>query len=1630
MDSLYEAIQLFPSTFENGDNYWTNTLSGLAGTQAGVSDTDDMSLIPDLDKGTVLEIGATNSNKHVAPKGRLRPYVGQVFRLEWDAKYVGTDQPASPRVFSTQVRTVDADGSSFGSNTVGPTKEFTAVNTWETFYADIAISSSTASAPFVFPFIFTNSNHKETGDTILVSRFTISDVTSEVAASTGAAAAAISATNAAASATAAGQSASSSQTFANNASTSAGQATTSAGQAAASETNADSAQAAAATSATNAATSENNAGQSATAAASSASTAASEATDAAQSASASETSQLAAGTSQAAANISQGAAATSETNAAGSATSAALDASLAVSAKNDAATNSALNSGDMSLGGVYTRHILHGTTYSFATIAADNKVYVNDVLNTTLQPSTTTNIELSSGDVIETDSPCAIVSTSGEVAPSSVHAGTKFVSYSNRSNHDRRITVKALSDCAVDFFHYNLTDSSGQQDVSGAPSFSIALVAGQIYDSVVDFSDGNDDLVSRIKSSGPIIVRVSSNGNGSDRELLLPAKPRAILARGGSANTYAFDYNDTIELYASDGAGNLTSTTYAPSGVYNAAIGDGDGLGMNNSLPLDALGDTYVLPHNMSDYRIVTTEPDNTIIVSNSTGILFEHTSPSTTSFETPFAVEYGPQAGTQTGQETGPITVIGDKPFFLRTNHSTTQGEYSVIGWRQASANASSATGSIQAALEATAAASSATTAIAEATDAASQAAIATTERIAAESARDNAAGSASAASTSASSAATQAANAGNSATAASTSANTASTSAGNASVSEGNAATSETNAAGSATSAAASQALTANLYGDTIDAVNTITWSDYPNVETWSANSTGLPEDKNDLSVALDNDGGYSVVGSSHAVGPKHIFDAKRIYEVTVDVDITADPNGTVCRIQIAVYALDASGVAVDSNPWMILQDGANRGTGRRTYTQRVTALSSAPSGVFIHNDSALAEKISIRGGWRSGDSATEGTIHSLKIRDVTQEVYAEVEATAAATSASAAAVSAMSSQTFANTSSTQANNASTSAGQASVSATQSATAATNAADSESAAAASETAASGFSSAASTQATNASTSASQAGVSATQSAASATNAAGSATQASASALEAINASVGRNLLEDARILENTWSAGPFVTPTATAAYYEWSSNSVNNWAVEGFRTYAIQQLNTDSVGSNDAVSKRVAVEAGNYYEGSIDSGAHRCDAEIRMQWLDIDGNSLGYVRPASDAQSRNKSEAGGGLQLEDWKRIWVSAQAPASAAFCRLHLRKFATNAGQVNSYLFLSRPMIAVSKAGQTEAGEWTDGSNSATIENLYSVTATNTASAASLQQQVTTNLASAAITQTAVTNLENKIDAAVITVSASAGDANTASMTIGATKADGSLFNYVLFETDQLGFKAANGQGFTATGMGIYKDIPTIDVSSDGNWMLVQGVNFGSGSDLLYWYGPNVGSPDNCTRQNGNQVNTADGEIWQFGAKLGGTAVNTNKSISSQGTVTDTGIGSNGNIKTITATTTATAGRSYYIYGAGNATSGTTTYSSGSATVDGEYRIAGGTWSDVDNIGPATISGIVTSVIHEFDHEFDAYFVSETWTASISESQSILTNAVNNYEAKATGSRTKPSGFGNDNISVRIVTTEPG
>lgn len=176
------------------------------------------------------------------------------------------------------------------------------------------------------------------------------------------------------------------------------------------------------------------------------------------------------------------------------------------------------------------------------------------------------------------------------------------------------------------------------------------------------------------------------------------------------------------------------------------------------------------------------------------------------------------------------------------------------------------------------------------------------------------------------------------------------------------------------------------------------------------------------------------------------------------------------------------------------------------------------------------------------------------------------------------------------------------------------------------------------------------------------------------------------------------------------------------------NDWALgagvgRNNNTLAIQQQGRTG-GSNDyleVVSDYFPIEAGKRYMVSAYTGAHRADVYVFMYFVNSSNNSVGNTFDNATAGAQygvNLATASGGNNLSGYKRAYSYGEAPATAVRAYVAFRKYDTKAGEVDSWMFITRAMVEEINATATTPGSWSPGPTDLSLNDTLTLAGTNT------------------------------------------------------------------------------------------------------------------------------------------------------------------------------------------------------------------------------------------------------------------------------------------------------------------------
>jgi hypothetical protein len=155
------------------------------------------------------------------------------------------------------------------------------------------------------------------------------------------------------------------------------------------------------------------------------------------------------------------------------------------------------------------------------------------------------------------------------------------------------------------------------------------------------------------------------------------------------------------------------------------------------------------------------------------------------------------------------------------------------------------------------------------------------------------------------------------------------------------------------------------------------------------------------------------------------------------------------------------------------------------------------------------------------------------------------------------------------------------------------------------------------------------------------------------------------------------------------------------------------GSNVFFSQQVGgTTSTAPGDAgvyyeyVGPLIAIEPGKRYVVSGYAATHRCAANLFLYGVNAAGSIINWSGSAgavaSPTSSVTAAEAiNGGTALSGYKRLYEGWTPPAGTVFVRAAIRKYATNTGDGDSYVFLGRVQVEQVPEGVSTPGPWSPG-----------------------------------------------------------------------------------------------------------------------------------------------------------------------------------------------------------------------------------------------------------------------------------------------------------------------------------------
>jgi len=172
------------------------------------------------------------------------------------------------------------------------------------------------------------------------------------------------------------------------------------------------------------------------------------------------------------------------------------------------------------------------------------------------------------------------------------------------------------------------------------------------------------------------------------------------------------------------------------------------------------------------------------------------------------------------------------------------------------------------------------------------------------------------------------------------------------------------------------------------------------------------------------------------------------------------------------------------------------------------------------------------------------------------------------------------------------------------------------------------------------------------------------------------------LNAALGANILANSGFVLGTdhWTGLGYNLAG-------WTLDGLQNTAYSSVGTYATSSVIQYGIGDS------FPVIAGERYEFSVYTGAHRCIVDCYMEFFNSAGTNLGGQVFSS---TTNASQSAGGTSLAGYKRLSNFATIPATATTARIVLRKGVSNTVTVGSLVVTT--VYYIQSLGTTTQAQW--------------------------------------------------------------------------------------------------------------------------------------------------------------------------------------------------------------------------------------------------------------------------------------------------------------------------------------------
>jgi len=115
------------------------------------------------------------------------------------------------------------------------------------------------------------------------------------------------------------------------------------------------------------------------------------------------------------------------------------------------------------------------------------------------------------------------------------------------------------------------------------------------------------------------------------------------------------------------------------------------------------------------------------------------------------------------------------------------------------------------------------------------------------------------------------------------------------------------------------------------------------------------------------------------------------------------------------------------------------------------------------------------------------------------------------------------------------------------------------------------------------------------------------------------------------------------------------------------------------------------------IPVNRNQWYEFNARVAVHRTRADILIFWYDSAFALLGTTTASTVQDSTNLSNQGGRFQ-DNYTQLWTRGQAPATTVWARAVVRRYVTNAGQTDSWMWVARGFFSETESTATQPTRW--------------------------------------------------------------------------------------------------------------------------------------------------------------------------------------------------------------------------------------------------------------------------------------------------------------------------------------------